>query len=213
MKALASGLRRVVPLHRVFDSPGSVAITFDDAFENFRRSALPVLKAHSLPATVFAVSGYVGKRNAWQQPFGIPDAPLMNWTGIRECSDAGIEIGCHTVSHPRLPDLTPEALDTELRESKNSIEQCTGRKVDTVAYPYGALNQMTRDCAAQYFTIGCGTKLAFVRDSDDRLRLPRLDVYYLRNTRRFTRFAQGAGALYIPMRAALRTFAAAVRPS
>lgn len=211
MRLLAGGVRRVVPLKQVFDVPGSVAITFDDGFENFRRSALPVLSAHSFPATVFVVSGYVGKRNGWKQPPGIPDERLMNWTGVRECSDAGVEIGCHTVSHPRLPELAPEAVNMEFSVAKEEIEQRMGRKANTLAYPYGAVNRMTRDCAAQYFSTACGTRMDFVSANDDRLCVPRLDAYYLRDPARFAKFAQGGASLYLQMRAALRTIAAVTR--
>ena len=213
MKALKAGVRPVVPLEQVRNIPGSVAITFDDGFENFRRYALPVLKEHALPATVFVVSGYTGKRNTWQQPPGIPEEPLMSWEGIRECSDAGISIGCHTVSHPRLPSVTADAAEVEMRESKDAIEQKTGQTVSTFAYPYGAVDKMSRDCAARHFAIACGTELAFLRASHDSFCLPRLDVYYLRDLRRFTSFSAGSGSLYISARAALRAAASVVRPS
>ena len=52
----------VVPLPRILDSPGSIAITFDDGYRNFMEHALPALSEFSLPATVFIVTGLCGPR-------------------------------------------------------------------------------------------------------------------------------------------------------
>src|SRR5689334_22278391 len=41
------------------------AVTFDDAFENIFRSAMPELEARGIPATVFAVSGSLGGHASW----------------------------------------------------------------------------------------------------------------------------------------------------
>ena len=65
---LSSGLVRVVPLAELVTLPPeeeAVAITFDDAFQNFASVAAPLLYEHGLPATLFVVSGRVGRDNAW----------------------------------------------------------------------------------------------------------------------------------------------------
>jgi peptidoglycan/xylan/chitin deacetylase (PgdA/CDA1 family) len=91
----------IVPLQQVFETPGSVALTFDDGFENFFRYAVPVLEKYNLAATVFVVSGYCGRLNNWpgQPKSGIPVLPLMTWDHLRQLPE-NIEIGAHTVNHP-----------------------------------------------------------------------------------------------------------------
>ena len=42
--SLAASGRQVVPLSEVAQSPGSVALTFDDAHRNFSTHALPILQ-------------------------------------------------------------------------------------------------------------------------------------------------------------------------
>src|SRR3954470_8233749 len=63
MQTLAANGVKVVPLEDLFAHPGAVAITFDDGFANLADHALPVLEHLGLPATIFVVSGYCGKRN------------------------------------------------------------------------------------------------------------------------------------------------------
>lgn len=65
------------------------------------------------------------------------DGP-MDWTEVRALSEAGIEIGSHSVSHPILARIDDDAeLERELVESKAQIEAHTGRPVVSLAYPVG----------------------------------------------------------------------------
>jgi peptidoglycan/xylan/chitin deacetylase (PgdA/CDA1 family) len=212
IRLLAAGRRPVVPLSRVRHVPGSLAITFDDGLESFYHVALPLLLEHRMPATVFVVSGYAGKSSDWpSQPPEVPRMPLMSWEQIRECSRAGVQIGCHTVSHPRLPDLKAEDIERELNQSRTDIEQQIGRPVEVFSYPYGAVDNVSRACASRHFRLACGTQLAYLGACDDPLCLPRLDCYYLRNPQWFAQLNGTAGELYISARAVLRRAATAIR--
>ena len=139
-----SGLR-VVPLadivqalHGGRDLPRhAVAITFDDAYDDFREHALGVLVDLGLPATMFAVSGSIGQTNAWDAVRGEPARPLLDWAGLRELADAGIEIGSHSVTHPDLRTLPNDALAVELTASRELLEDGLGRPVPHFAYPHG----------------------------------------------------------------------------
>ena len=62
----------------------------------------------------------------------------LDWEQVREMSEAGIEFGSHAVTHPVLTALEDDALDQELRESRHTIEQETGRACDVIAYPVGS---------------------------------------------------------------------------
>ncbi|MES2098573.1 MAG: polysaccharide deacetylase family protein [Pseudomonadota bacterium] len=62
----------------------------------------------------------------------------MSWAQIRAMSDAGVEIGSHSVTHPVLAKIADDAaLERELVDSKHAIEQHTGRSVVSLAYPVG----------------------------------------------------------------------------
>ncbi|OGW83678.1 MAG: hypothetical protein A2Z83_08470 [Omnitrophica bacterium GWA2_52_8] len=50
-------------------------------------------------------------------------------------------VGAHSATHPFLTQLPDEALEKELRESKESLEQMFQRPVFAVAYPFGHFDE------------------------------------------------------------------------
>ncbi len=78
------------------------AVTFDDGYLDFYTNAYPVLREHGYPATVFVVSGLVGKESTWDATKENFVKPLMDWRTIVEISRNGIQIGSHTKTHPDL---------------------------------------------------------------------------------------------------------------
>ena len=196
----------IVPLDQAPATPGSVALTFDDGFENLVEHAFPVLEQYGLPATVFMVSGYCGRLNAWpgQPERGIPRLRLMNGNHLRQ-APRRVEIGAHTVTHPNLAKLPPARAAAELRDGRAALEDITGRTVRCFAYPYGASTPAVRELARQEFTLACGTAMKFVRPDADPADLPRIDAYYLRQGLGAERLLAPSGTAYIAIRNLLRT--------
>jgi peptidoglycan/xylan/chitin deacetylase (PgdA/CDA1 family) len=216
MACLADAGVPVVPLDRIRETPGAVALTFDDGFRNFFDLALPVLQKHQFTATVFAVSSYCGRRNDWPtQPrnTGIPTLELMRWEELQQAANAGIRIGCHTATHPRLSQLSDEQLEQELQTCRAAIEDRAGVAADTFAYPYGDSNARVRRAAQRHFRLACGTALGFVSPHSETWDFPRLDVYYLRNSFWFKGLSKPYGQAYVGARNLLRTFRRALQPS
>jgi len=204
MRALADSGLPVVPLSRIRDEPRGVALTFDDAFQNFFDHAAPTLARHRFPATVFVVTGHCGGWNDWPQMAGIPRLELMDWPQLREIAGAGIRLGGHSVRHPRMTTLTDSQVDEELRACHRAIEDSTGQPVDSFAYPYGAVNAAVRRAASRHCRLACSVEMGFVRADADPLCLPRLDSYYLRDEARFARFCRGQARIYLTTRRLLR---------
>jgi peptidoglycan/xylan/chitin deacetylase (PgdA/CDA1 family) len=211
MEILARRAVPVVPLEQILSTPGGVAITFDDGFQNFYDHAFPILTRYRLPATVFVVSGYCGRWNNWptQSRTGIPILPLMHWSQLREIAAAGISIGAHSVTHPRLSQLPLAQVEEEWDRCREEIQQRTGRPVTTAAYPYGDSNEVVRACAGQRFALSFGTRFAPVSGKADVTDLPRLDAYYFRSRFWFESLwswrGEGyVGGAYVLMRGLLR---------
>lgn len=55
------------------------------------------------------------------------------------------EVGSHTLTHPRLPDIPIEDAVEEITSSKQQLEDVTGKCVTSFCYPYGAYNPVHRD--------------------------------------------------------------------
>ena len=188
----------------------AVVLTFDDGFENFYEHAYPVLRRYGLTATVFLVTGYCDKDNAWPgQPATVERRPLLRWAQVKEMSGAGMAFGAHSRTHPDLTRLSSEGAEGEMLASKRAIEEALKRPVEGFAYPYGAYNEAVKRLAAAHFPLACSTRLDFAGLGSDLHALERLDMYYLQHPRLFRLLLSGKARTYIR----LRRWARAVRPA
>ena len=93
----------VVPLEALLEGRGNrrnlVAITFDDAFEDNLRNAWPLLRERGMPATVFAVSDYVGgeRRFPWA-----PDVRTLTADDLRTLEREGMRVEAHTADETKV---------------------------------------------------------------------------------------------------------------
>ena len=167
----------------------------------------PFLQRFRFPATVFVVSGYCGGQNNWpSQPKnnGIPAAELLRWSEVEELARAGIEIGAHTVTHPRMSLLSPKETEEELLRSRAAIEDRIGRPVRSFAYPYGESTPAVRAAVGRHFDRACGTRLAYLSSASDPVDLPRIDMYYLQNRFWFQGLRSVRGSAYLGARGLVR---------
>jgi len=74
---------------------------------------------------------------------------MLSWDQARELSDAGVEIGSHTVSHPLLTYEDASSVEQELLLSKQTLEEKLGKKVRAFAYPSGDWSERVREQAAR----------------------------------------------------------------
>jgi len=156
-------------------------ITFDDGYENNLHFALPVLKHYGFTSTCYVVASLVGKRNSWDEERGVPQVPLMTEIQLQDWVDAGQEVGSHTLTHPKLPDLDFSMQAAEISNSRQSLEaivtQING--VRHFCYPYGGFNQTSIECVkdAGYATATTTVRgRVCVADRHNLLLLPRVLV-------------------------------------
>jgi len=112
----------------------TIAITFDDGYENNYTNAYPVLKKLGLQATIFIIPAMIGTDG------------YLTWGQVIEMSESGfIEIGSHAMTHPWLPTQPKENLDPEIRGSKLAIESRLNKEANSFSYPLGGFNKDVRE--------------------------------------------------------------------
>jgi len=159
-------------------SPRSVAITFDDGYEEVLRLGLPVLQEVGFTATVFAVPGQLGGCNAWDDG----RARLLSADELRQLDRAGITIGAHTCQHAHLTRINPIVAEQEIRGSKTALEEIVGHAITLFAYPYGETEDWVDGLVqAAGFEAAFATDHAPLRHADNLYRIRRA-VVFPRNT-------------------------------
>ncbi|MEZ0148377.1 MAG: polysaccharide deacetylase family protein [Candidatus Reddybacter sp.] len=156
----------------------AVAITIDDGFKDNYTEAFPLLGKYNIPATIFLTSGVMGGTNEWMVGRDFPKREMLNWQQVQEMSRCNINFGAHTVSHPKLTELSYEIAEQEIIQSKNAIEENLGKACHHFAYPYGLLNDRTFEIVKQSgFTLACSTRSGFNNLERDPYALHRIEVY------------------------------------
>ncbi|MDA8745360.1 polysaccharide deacetylase family protein [Rubripirellula amarantea] len=124
----------------------SMSITFDDGYADNMDYAIPLLIERDIPCTYFVTTQNVidGKPFPHDRDAGRPLQP-NTVAQIREMSDAGIEIGCHTRRHVDFSNVhSIEHVRSEIIEAKDELEQMIGRPVHYFAFPFGLPAQLTQ---------------------------------------------------------------------
>lgn len=166
-----------------------VVLTFDDGYADFATTAFPLLHARTWRATVFLPAGKVGGCSDWNAPGSQhPVAPLLTWREVRSLARLGIDIGSHGLSHRPLTQLAPAVAVAEVSESKRLIEAATGMPVRGFSAPYGSANRRIRAVIRRHYAASVGTEFRRARVDATRHDLPRIDMSYFRDLRRWSAF-------------------------
>jgi peptidoglycan/xylan/chitin deacetylase (PgdA/CDA1 family) len=119
-------------------------ITFDDGFRCCYDHALPILAEKGVPAAFFVATDFVADEAAGEprvcRPLHVGMTQCEEYLTWEECQrmmQAGMALGSHTCSHARLAELESGEVRRQLSESKNRIEEKTGRPCRHFACPFG----------------------------------------------------------------------------
>lgn len=108
------------------DPAGGVVVTFDDGYRDFHEAVLPVLTDLRVPATLYLATGLVES-----------GADALTWAQLREAIDTGlVTIGSHTHGHTDLSRATEAEAESEMRRSKDLIEDHLQLPCEHFAYPW-----------------------------------------------------------------------------
>ncbi len=155
-----------------------VAVTFDDGFAVTCENALPVLERLKIPATMFLVADRIGADNDWMHQRGRPRRRLMDLAQIRAMEAAGVTMGSHTLTHPRLPECPPERKAREIADSRKRLEDQLGHAVEHFAYPYGLYDDQALELVRTAgYRSACSTRSGFNNPRVDRYQLRRIEVF------------------------------------
>lgn len=138
-------MSEAMPYLRGEKSGRVVAITFDDGYLDTLEQALPVLNTFGFTATCYVVSGGMGGFNEWDSAELNVHKKLMSAEQAKAWQAAGMEVGAHSRTHPRLTKCTDEELQAELAGSRADLEALTGASVTQFCYPYGDLDTRVAD--------------------------------------------------------------------
>ncbi len=155
-----------------------VMLTFDDGYQDNYENLLPLLEEFDYRAVIYALADPALGQNLWDIPGGEPAAPLMSEAQLLACHRSGrIEIGSHGLSHAHLPQLTEQALQRELVDSKTYLESLLGTEVLSFAYPYGDCS--SRECRAVAdagYLFGVATVSGPLHPAEDFYRIRRINL-------------------------------------
>ena len=199
--------RTVVPLAEAvtrLDRSGRLprrlaAVTFDDGFAGVRDHALPVIRQHDLPVTVFLVAQTLtdeGLPAHWVRT--PPPWPIRTLTRdeVLEMRGAGVDFQSHSWAHLDLPGLGYDACVDDLRRSRELLEDLLGDRVTQLAYPRGLHDPVVRRAAEQ-----AGYRHAFAlpegRESPGPYAVPRVGINRGNGVRAL---AVKANRAYLPLR-------------
>jgi len=146
-------------------SDAAVCITFDDGCETDLIAAAPVLAEHGFGATFFVAAGFLGTTG------------YMTKAQLRELAELGFEIGCHSMTHPYLCDISEPELKREIVDAKQSIEQILGSSIQHFSCPGGRYDLRTLDMAkrAGFVTVS-NSEFHANSSATDRYHLGRVAV-------------------------------------
>jgi peptidoglycan/xylan/chitin deacetylase (PgdA/CDA1 family) len=185
-----------------------VVLTFDDGYADVHQHALPRLDARGFTATVFVTTGWLD--DAGDQAAGEPLDRMLSWAQVRELAGAGVEIGAHSHSHPQLDQVSVPVLRAELRHSKTLLEDGTGQRVHSLAYPFGYSSRRVRaEVAASGYRYAAAVANTLGGPRADRMALPRLTIRRSTDVDAFERIiaTQDIGRIYAADRALTRGYA------
>ena len=159
---------------------GDWMATFDDGYASFVAAHEACRRAGGR-AVLFLSTGLIGRAPIFPADDRCPHQPALDAATVSTLARDGCDVLSHGDTHVDWRGLSDAEIDIELRRSSEIIADLTGTPPRAFAYPFGLSDDRVRGRVAAFHEAAFGTRLAFVRSSDDRHELPRVDAHYLRS--------------------------------
>uniref|UniRef100_UPI003562DB51 polysaccharide deacetylase family protein n=1 Tax=Pseudoalteromonas sp. TaxID=53249 RepID=UPI003562DB51 len=149
----------------------TVAITFDDGYNNNYQQAAPILEKFGYPYTIFVNPKLIDEGKGY----------VMGWEQLRELAQKGALIANHTAQHDYLHRKLAGETQTQwqarikqdILHSQQRIKAEIGHDYKYLAYPYGEFNNDLQALVTELGFVGIGQHSGAVDKNADFSRLPR----------------------------------------
>lgn len=186
-------------------SDGFVVLTFDDGYHDFATVAFPEIARRGWGCTLFLPTGRIRDAGAADGGEGAPTTRFLSWPAVTDLARAGVELGGHGVTHADLTTLTAPDARREIADSKRTIEERTGAPVSSFAPPYGRSSRALRRAIAEHYACAVGTSFGLARPGSPIFDLPRLEMWYFRDPRRWQQYLRSGPTAYYALRKLFRS--------
>lgn len=125
----------------------TVAITFDDGYEDNYLQAYPVLKKYAAKATLYLVvdrfdRDWSTSKKAHHDSGELMHEPKLSDAQVEEMLASGlVELGGHTMTHANLIKLDREARLGEIVAARETLQKRFAQDVSSFAYPFGIYDE------------------------------------------------------------------------
>jgi peptidoglycan/xylan/chitin deacetylase (PgdA/CDA1 family)/nucleoid-associated protein YgaU len=151
----------------------SVLLTFDDGYKSFVQYARATLKDYGFGATLFVYSDFIGAGSG------------LSWQDLRALSEQGYDVQAHSKSHANLrrKDGESEAayakrIEAELGYPLTLFKKYLGRSSESLAYPYGEVDDELLGYIAKYgYTAAVTVRRQSNAASVSPLKISRSQIY------------------------------------
>ncbi|MGL1958084.1 MAG: polysaccharide deacetylase family protein [Colwellia sp.] len=117
----------------------TVAITFDDAYQDVFTHGKPLLNQFDFPYTIFVNPSIINKNESRK------NSPYLSWAQLKTLADEGVVIANHGFEHDSVTRITGNENQAQwlikqtelLMKSEQIIKEKTGQSWHYFAYPYG----------------------------------------------------------------------------
>ena len=151
------------------DKNNGCLITFDDGYKSIIKNALNLLNQKNIPYILFVCPSKLS----------LNSKDYMSLIDLKEVAKMeNVFVGSHSYNHFKLSELNEKQIISELKDSKNFLEQELSIKINCISYPFGAIdNRVIRLAKEAGYILGFSTKFDFINQRYDKLNLPRVDIW------------------------------------